>query len=68
MICARLVFGQMWKNVDVPSLDHLIEKVYEVMEMDILKQRKKEGNLEKTRTYWEPFYNWINYVKKESNI
>lgn len=44
----RLLVAQ--KNVDVPNLDKLIERVYEVAEAEVLTERMKESDLEKMRT------------------
>lgn len=47
----RLVFAQMWKCADVPNLDKVIEKIYDMAEMD---------NIEKIGTFWKLFYDWVS--------
>lgn len=42
---AILLYAHLWKNEEVPKLEMLIEKIYEVVEMDMLSERIKEGNL-----------------------
>lgn len=58
---ARLLYPQMWKNEHCLNLEMLIEKIDEVAEMDTLSERMKEGNLQKIKAYWEPFYRWITF-------
>lgn len=58
-ILARWLYAQMWKCVDVPKEDTLKDKIYEVVEMDVLTGRMREGNLDKIQNYWKPFYVWI---------
>lgn len=36
---ARLLFAQMWKNVEMPKLEVLIGKIYEMVEMDMLTEK-----------------------------
>lgn len=56
----RLSFAQLWKNEEVPKLEILIEKIYEVAEMDISSERMKDGNIGKISAHWKSFYEWLD--------
>lgn len=48
----------MGKNENMPSVEAVIMKPYEVVEMDISTERTKEGNVDKIETCSALFYRW----------
>lgn len=59
---ARLLFGQWWKEQDIPKRNELINKIYEVAEMDFLTIRIGDGNIQKVGQSGDRFMQWINDV------
>lgn len=53
---ARIVYAQMWKIVAVPDDIKLIDKLFELAEMDIITERLKAGNVNKIESAWKPFF------------
>lgn len=60
---ARLIFGQQWKDQDTPKINELVNKIYEVAEMDLLTTGLGEGNSQEMESRWWPFYAWIEDLK-----
>ena len=56
---ARMLYAQMWKQDDIPSKVNLILKIYELIEMDVLTERLREGNVKRRIESWQPFYDWV---------
>lgn len=59
----RLLYAQMWKGENSQNIEKMIEKLYEMVEMDTLTERLKEGNLQKIEKCWNPFNKWLDNCK-----
>lgn len=60
IIAARLVYARMWKNPEIPSVEMWIEKLYEIVEMDVLTERLRDGEMERIQKLWNPLYEWLD--------
>lgn len=47
------------KNVEIPTTEMLIEKIFEVVEMDVF-ERMEEGDVDRIENIWKVFYSWLD--------
>lgn len=59
---ARILFASYWKRTEIPNTSELINKIYELVEMDVLTDilRDQKG----IKEIWLPFYTWLDQYKK----
>lgn len=63
VMAEKILYEQMWKKVEIPDNVRLIDKLYETAEIDLLTERLKEGNWNKIKIFWKPFYDWLENLK-----
>lgn len=57
---ARIMYPQMWKNMETPTVEMLVQKIYEIVEMDVLTERIRNGEIDRIRNIWGLFYKWLD--------
>lgn len=50
----------MWKSVEIPNVGMLIQKILDVVEMDVLTERLGKGDVNRIKQIWEIFYEWLD--------
>ena len=53
-----MTYTKNWKSLTVPKQEDLIEKIWEIAEMDILSEVMKDYPLQKATERWDLFSNW----------
>lgn len=48
------------ENKAVPNVKMLIGKIYEIVEMDILIERIKDGKIDRIKNIWKLCYDWLD--------
>lgn len=46
---ARLVYAQMWKNIEITTVDVLVWKIYEIVERDMLTERMRNSDIDRIK-------------------
>ena len=54
IIAARILYAWKWKKIEIPNHEELVEKIMEVVEMDILTEALKDNSIEEESEKWEP--------------
>ena len=55
---ARILYAKNWKSPMVPKQEDLIEKIWEIAEMDILSEVMKDCPIQKATERWDLFKKW----------
>ena len=56
---ARIPCAWKWKKTEIPNREELVEKIMEVVEMNILTEALKDNSIQEASEKWDPIYNWI---------
>lgn len=51
---------QMWKREEISTVGMLKQTIYELVEMDMLTERLRQGNIDKIERIWKVFYTWLD--------
>lgn len=49
----------MGKKLEIPTVEMLIQKICEMVEIDTLTERMKNGNIDRIKNIWKVFYMWL---------